>query len=192
MSGQNPSTLRLKGERGCKLLRFIHHPRPLGTLQDYAIILVVTEYFAAHYAEPITIPHLSHQLGISLLHIETAFDSCKGKTTSQALLEYRLNRLCDRMAKDPSHEIGAQIEACGLTSFLGTNTEFIEQFGIDLVEYHQQCFLAEAERLKRQDAQHNNPMEEGLLPEPNANRLLTRFHQYEAPLRTAQSITPEG
>jgi hypothetical protein len=35
-------------------------------------------------------------------------------------------------------------------------------------------------------------MEGGLRPEPNANRLLTRFHQYEAPLRPAQSITPEG
>ena len=102
---------------------------------------------------------MSKQLGISILHIETAFDLYKGKTANQALLEYRLNRLCDLMSKDPSQEISKQINDCGLgaevdprvASFEETNLQFIACFGIDLIEYHQQCFLAKAARMQGQD-----------------------------------------
>lgn len=92
------------------------------------------------------------------------------------------------MAKDPAGEIGEQIEACGLSSFQGTNTEFVDQFGIGLIEYHRQCFLAAVDRLKRQATHHVNLIAEELLPEPTTNRLLTRFHQNEAPLLSGQSI----
>ncbi|MEY3749735.1 MAG: hypothetical protein RLZZ11_873 [Cyanobacteriota bacterium] len=176
------SAFRLETKRGIELTLPIHSHHPLGQLDSHAIVLAVTEYFAAHYPEIITIPHLSHQLGISLLHIETAFDSYKGKTTIQALLEYRLNRLCDRMAKEPSSEIRLQIQDCGLESFLRTNTDFIEQFGIDILEYHQQCFLAAADRLLHQSAPQTTAIEDDQILEPKSNRLLTRFHQYESPL----------
>jgi len=173
---------RLETKRGIELIHPIHSLHPLGQLDSHAIVLVVTEYFAAHYPEIITIPHLSHQLGISLLHIETAFDSYKGKTTVQALLEYRLNRLCDRMAKEPSSEIRLQIQDCGLESFLRTNTDFIEQFGIDILEYHQQCFRAAADRLQHQSTPHIPAIDDDQILEPRSNRLLTRFHQYESPV----------
>ena len=62
----------------------------------------VLHYFSQSHQEPITVPSLSRQPGISLFHIETAFDVDKGKTnTHQALLDYRLNRLCDLVFKDP-------------------------------------------------------------------------------------------
>lgn len=129
---------------------------------------------------------MSRQLGISILHIETAFDLYKGKTANQALLEYRLNRLCDLMSKDPSQEIGEQIKHCGLSakispwvaSFTETNLQFIDCFGIDLIEYHQQCFLAQAARLQTQNTSSNNENDEDerIGSPPRENLLMTRFH----------------
>jgi hypothetical protein len=131
---------------------------------------------------------LSKQLGISILHIETAFDLYKGKTANQALLEYRLNRLCDLMSKDPSQEIGEQIKDCGLSakvspwvaSFAETNVQFIACFGIDLIEYHQQCFLAKAARLQSQNhsasAADDDNGEERVGSPPRETLLMTRFH----------------
>jgi hypothetical protein len=79
---------------------------------------------------------MSSNTGISLVRIETAFDTYKGKTAMQALLEYRLNRLCDLMAENPSGEIHSQIQWCGLEEFANTNDAFIAHFGIDIVEFH--------------------------------------------------------
>ena len=143
------------------------------------------QYFSEHYHEPFTIPDLSRQLGIALLHIETAFDRCKGKTTNQALLAYRLNRLCDQMGHDPSADINTQISQCGLNaeanhalaSFSQTNHQFINCFGIDLIEYHQQCFLAEAARQQHQDSQYEQQPDEVVADTPHINLLLTRFHR---------------
>lgn len=147
-------------------------------------MLAVLHYFSEHYPEPITIPELSRQLSISLVHIETAFDVHKGITANHALLEYRLNRLCDLMHRDPSCEVSIQINQCGLGSgpnttladFHRTNHQFIASFGIDLIAYHQQCFLAQAARLQR-DRNHKNTVADALVGSlSRENRLLTRFH----------------
>ena len=127
---------------------------------------------------------MSRLLGISLLHIETAFDLYKGKTATQALLEYRLNRLSDLIGRNPSQEIGEQIRCCGLSSefspglasFTETNEQFFECFGIDLIEYHQQCFLATADRLRSQSNSASNENDELVGSSPRVNLLLTRFH----------------
>lgn len=171
--------------REAQLLRIAdhsHQAHPLDRYEQHKIILAVTQYFSEHYQEPIAIPGLGKQLGISLLHIETAFDVHKGKTANQALLEYRLNRLCDQMGKDPSQDINTQISQCGLGSnenhplacFAQTNHHFIACFGIDLIEYHQQCFLAAAARLQRTPPDSDDDLH-GI--EPGDNRLLTRFHR---------------
>ena len=142
-------------------------------------------YFSEHYHEPFTIPELSRHVGISLLHIETAFDRCKGKTTNQALLDYRLNRLCDQMGHDPSADINVQICRCGLNAeanhalaaFAQTNHQFITCFGIDLIEYHQQCFLAEAARVQRLGSHDQGHGDDVMAGSPAINLLLTRFHR---------------
>ena len=129
---------------------------------------------------------LSRHLRISVLHIETAFDRYKGKTANQALLEYRLNRLCDLMSKDPSQDIGDQIKHCGLSpkikpwmaSFTETNLQFIDCFGIDLIEYHQQCHLAQAVRLQTEhnSTNHVDDDEDARIGSPpRENLLMTRF-----------------
>lgn len=128
---------------------------------------------------------MSRQLGISLIHIETAFDIYKGKTTHQALLEYRLNRLCDLMFKDPSEEIGSQIDQCGLASglnsglaaFQRTNRQFTACFGIDLIGYHQQCFVAEATRLQHETGTIKETSLDVVGSDTQENVLLTRFHR---------------
>ena len=98
------------------MLTVDHRPHPLDAYEGHKILIAVHRYFAEHYRNPIVIPEISQSLGISLIHIETAFDLHKGLTATQALLEYRLNRLCDHMHRDPSEEIGVQIDRCGLGS----------------------------------------------------------------------------
>lgn len=163
----------------------VHRPRPLDAFDEHSILVAVLHYFSVHYRDPITIPALSKQLGISLLHIELAFDLHKGSTANQALLEYRLNRLCDLMHRDPAAEIGVQISQCGLGSsdnavlsdFQRTNHQFIASFGIDLVAYHQQCCLAQIARLQRHRTEADQQEEEQIGGSTQSNRLLTRFHQ---------------
>lgn len=159
--------------------------RPLDAFNEHRIILAVLHYFSERYREPITIPGLSRQLGISLVHIETAFDIHKGKTTNQALLEYRLNRLCDQMFRNPSEEIGTQINQCGLAAglssglaaFQRTNRQFIACFGIDLVGYHQQCFVAEATRQRRKSSCGSPSSQDVVGSNPQETMLMTRFHR---------------
>jgi AraC-like DNA-binding protein len=163
----------------------VHRPRPLDAFDEHSILVAVFHYFSIHYREPITIPALSKQLGISLLHIEIAFDLYKGSTANQALLEYRLNRLCDLMHRDPAAEISVQISQCGLGSaenavladFQRTNQQFMASFGISLVAYHQQCCLAQVARLQRHRTEVDQQDEEQIGGSTQSNRLLTRFHQ---------------
>jgi AraC-like DNA-binding protein len=164
-----------------ELLNVNHHPHPLDTYEGNKIVLAVHHYFAEHYPDPIAIPDVSQNLRISLVHIETAFDRHKGLTATQALLEYRLNRLCDQMHRDPSEDIAAQINNCGLgsglTAFGRTDRQFIACFGIDLIAYHQQCFLAAASRLEQQDDRVGTRNDELVGAVPRENRLMTRFPQ---------------
>jgi len=173
-----------------QLLHLTHQAHPLETFEQQRIVLAVIHFFSKHYHEPITIPDLSRPLGISLLHIETAFDLYKGKTAHQSLLEYRLNRLCDLIGSDPSQEIEQQISHCGLRSTPGSNESafsetderFVACFGIGLVEYHQQCSLATAARLKRQSGYDSPSDDERLGENPQAGKLQTRFHDHPRPV----------
>lgn len=162
-----------------------YQAHPLDHFESHRIVLGVIHYFSEHYRQDFTIPRLSCDIGISLIHVETAFDLYKGKTASQALLDYRLSRLCDWMSREPGEEISAQLKKCGLglelnsdvEAFQITNEQFIQSFGIDLVQYHQQCCLAEMARLQRNRKQ-GAPFIERLEGQPSpANQLLTRFHQ---------------
>ncbi|NDD46528.1 MAG: hypothetical protein EBZ24_14385 [Synechococcaceae bacterium WB9_4xB_025] len=58
-----------------------------------------------------------------------------------------------------------------------TNEHFIQNFGIDLVEYHQQCCLAEIARLQRDQERGARSIDQLEVVPPSANQLLTRFHR---------------
>jgi hypothetical protein len=119
---------------------------------------------------------MAEQLQIPLEDIEYAFDAYKRKTTAKALLEYRLNRLCDKMSKNPAEEISLQITRCGLADFKGTNAEFESCFGIDIVEYHKQCFLAAASRIIK-DGSKDSTEEEFVCDTTEMILRQTRFHR---------------
>jgi AraC-like DNA-binding protein len=162
-----------------------YQAHPINSFEGHRILLSVVHYFSEHYSHSFTIPRLSRDLGVSLIHIETAFDRYKGKAASQALLDYRLSRLCDLMSREPAYEIGGQLKQCGLAlevssdfeAFRRTNEQFITCFGIDLIEYHQQCCLAEIARLQRNEDQRSQVIEPLVGVTAHGNQLLTRFHQ---------------
>jgi AraC-like DNA-binding protein len=168
---------RIRGERQAMPLSLIYQAHPIEQLDRHKIVLEVVKYFSDHYPESFTIPSMSKDLGISLIHVETAFDNYKGKTACRALLEYRLNRLCDHMAKDPSNEIHRQIQECGLSAFEETNLEFDDQFGIDLVEFHKQCFLAAALRMHCEYRMNEEVREELFDDQSKSDLKATRFHR---------------
>jgi transcriptional regulator GlxA family with amidase domain len=158
-------------------LSLIYKPHPLDQLDEHKIVLAVIKHFSEHYPEPFSIPEMAKDIGISLIHIEAAFDDYKGKSANQALLEYRLNRLCDHMTEDPSQEIHMQIDACGLASFAKTNIDFTEQFGIDLVEFHKQCFIAALAR-KQYERDTKAWAEDNLVgAQSTSDYKETRFHR---------------
>jgi transcriptional regulator GlxA family with amidase domain len=158
-------------------LSLIYRAHPLDQLDEHRVVLTVIKHFSEHYSESFSIPSMAKDLGISLIHIEAAFDDYKGKSANQALLEYRLNRLCDRMTKDPSQEIHRQLNECGLASFAKTNIQFLEQFGIDLVEFHQQCFLAAVARRQCERVIRGEENDE-LVGAPSTSEYReTRFHR---------------
>ena len=173
-----------KGRAGLELLR-AYTAQPLDRFEGHRIILEVIQYFSEHYSQALTIHQLSRNLGISLIHIETAFDLYKGKKAHLALLDYRLSRLYDLMSREPSEAIGQLLGRCGLhrvgssqlAAFPRTNAAFVACFGIDLVEFHQQCCLAELARLQRQQASGSDDPSALVGSAARENVLLTRFHR---------------
>jgi transcriptional regulator GlxA family with amidase domain len=145
-------------------------------LEQCEVVLEVTKYFSSNYSSAIHIPEMADKIQIPLEEIEYAFDAYKRKTAAQALLNYRLNRLCDRMSENPSEEINEQMTRCGLVDFQSTSTAFESCFGIDIVEYHKQCFLAAASKIAK--SQNKEIAEEELIDDATKTTLKqTRFHQ---------------
>lgn len=100
-----------------------YQAHPLDHYESHRIVLGVIHYFSENYPQDFTIPRLSRDIGVSLIHIETAFDQHKRKTANQALLEYRLSRLCDLMSREPSKAISDQLKQCGLGLALTSDFE---------------------------------------------------------------------
>jgi hypothetical protein len=77
-------------------------PHSFDAFQQNSVAFAVIQHFSEHYRKLIVIIGISLLLGISLLHIETAFALSRGATVHQALLEYRLKCLYDLIGLDPS------------------------------------------------------------------------------------------
>jgi transcriptional regulator GlxA family with amidase domain len=150
--------------------------RTLCRFEQCDIVLLATKYFSSNFACAISIPKMADHLQISLEDIEYAFDAYKRKTAAQALLEYRLNRLCDQMYDNPEEEISPQMTRCGLVDFKSTNTAFESCFGIDIVEYHKQCLHAAALRIIK-DANQHSYGEEFVCDTTDMISKQTRFHR---------------
>ena len=104
------------------------------------------DYFARWYGSPIDIPTMASNLGVSLETLEASFERFRGRTTHEALIQFRLNRLCDAISADPTGLLTAQAEACGFPSVHQANRAFLANYCQDLVHYRNQCLRAAAWR----------------------------------------------
>ena len=84
-----------------------------GKEQAVAVVSRAIDYFARWYASPIDIPAMAGSLGVSLETLEGSFERFRGRTTHEALIQFRLNRLCDAISANPGGLLTAQAEACG-------------------------------------------------------------------------------
>ncbi|MFM2080624.1 MAG: hypothetical protein RLZZ219_1306 [Cyanobacteriota bacterium] len=118
-------------------------------LDRAAVVTRAIDYFARWYATPVEIPAMAASLGVSLETLEASFDLYRGRTTYEALLQYRLNRLCDAISSDPCGLLTAQAEACGFRSVHQANRAFIANYCQDLVQFRNQCLQVSAWRASR-------------------------------------------
>jgi AraC-like DNA-binding protein len=152
-------------------------PHPLHRLEQYQVVLEVVRYFSKHYSEAICIPVMADHLFIPLEQIEFSFDRHRRTTATQALLEYRLNRLCDQMSEDPAGAISKQVRSCGLGSPGHTNAAFEKYFGIDIIDYHKQCFLAAAVRCQERSGGRDCVGDDWVSDLSISNTKETKFHR---------------
>jgi transcriptional regulator GlxA family with amidase domain len=117
-----------------------------GQEQAVAVVSRAIDYFARWYASPIDIPSMACSLGVSLDTLEGSFARFRGRTTHEALIQFRLNRLCDAISADPGGLLTAQAEACGFPSVHQANRAFLANYCQDLVQYRNQCLRAAAWR----------------------------------------------
>jgi transcriptional regulator GlxA family with amidase domain len=123
---------------------------PADQEQAVAVVSRAIDYFARWYASPIDIPGMANSLGVSLETLETSFERFRGRTTHQALVQFRLNRLCDAISADPAGLLTAQAEACGFPSVHQANRAFLANYCQDLVHFRNQCLRASAWRAAHQ------------------------------------------
>lgn len=111
-----------------------------------AVVSRAIDYFARWYASPIDIPSMAGHLGVSLELLEGSFERFRGRTTHEALIQFRLNRLCDAISADPTGHLTAQAVACGFPSVHQANRAFLANYCQHLVHYRNQCLRAAAWR----------------------------------------------
>jgi len=118
--------------------------------QAVAVVSQAIDYFARWYASPIHIPTMAASLGVSLETLEASFERFRGRTTHEALIQFRLNRLCDAINADPEGLLTAQAKACGFPSVHQANRAFLANYCQDLVQFRNQCLRAAAWRAGHQ------------------------------------------
>ena len=121
-----------------------------GKEQAVAVVSRAIDYFARWYASPINIPAMAGSLGVSLETLEGSFERFRGRTTHEALIQFRLNRLCDAISADPAGLLTAQAEACGFPSVHQANRAFLANYCQDLVQFRNQCIRAAGWRAEHQ------------------------------------------
>ena len=114
--------------------------------QAAAVVTRAIDYFARWYPSPIDIPAMASSLGVSLEILEASFDHYRGRTPHEALIQFRLNRLCDAISADPCGLLTAQAEACGFGSVHQANRAFVANYCQDLVQFRNQCLQVAAWR----------------------------------------------
>jgi transcriptional regulator GlxA family with amidase domain len=137
-------------EQGESVMRVQAVATPAGQEQAVAVVSRAIDYFARWYAAPIHIPTMAASLGVSLEILEASFERFRGRTTHEALVQFRLNRLCDAISAEPDGLLTAQAEACGFASVHQANRAFLANYCQDLVQFRNQCLRAAAWRAARQ------------------------------------------
>jgi len=106
-------------------------------------------FFALHFRQPLPMAELARGLGVSEQRLSRCFDCARGITPSEALLEFRLNRLFQTFREQPSQRLRRSIQACGLGQTAHIVQLFEDSFGIALVPFLLTCRRAQEDRAFR-------------------------------------------
>jgi AraC-like DNA-binding protein len=120
------------------------------TLSDCLLLVgEALRFFALHFRQPLPIEELARGVGVSEQRLTRCFDCARGITPSQALLEFRLNRLFQTFREQPSQRLRRSIQDCGLGQTAHIVQLFEDSFGIALIPFLLTCRRAQADRAFR-------------------------------------------
>jgi transcriptional regulator GlxA family with amidase domain len=88
-----------------------------------------------HYHEKVDISEVAEGLQLAEGDIDALFRQFKGKSAADALLQYKLNGLCDRLGSDMERPIEELMIECGLTPNDRIYIIFETHFGMSIHEY---------------------------------------------------------
>ncbi len=104
------------------------------------------DFFCLHFRQPLPLAELAWGLGVSERRLLFCFDRARGMTPSQALLEFRLNRLFLTIRDYPDQSLRRSIRECGL-GHTGHIIELFEtSFGIAMTLFLLTCRRAQEDR----------------------------------------------
>lgn len=132
-----------------RLTPWRHRPIPIDRNQQLDVVDRAGRYFALHFSEEITPEGLARSIGVSAEWLDLCFDNCRGKTPFQALQHFRLSRLFEGIAQQPTSTLQQQVHSCGLASVMAANRLFEELFGIGLAPFRRICRRAAADQHRR-------------------------------------------
>ncbi len=111
---------------------------PENHIHQQNTLLKVANYLSQHYREQTNITQISEIIQVAEEEIDALFRRYKGKSAADALLQYKLNGLCDRLGENLSKPIEELMIECGLNPSNDSYAAFKKYFGISIHEYRQQ------------------------------------------------------
>lgn len=118
------------------LRQSVSHPTSDPCQQD--ALLKVTGFLSRHCHEKTDLSQVADGVHLSEEDVDALFRRFKGKSAADALLEYKLNGLCNRLGSDLESPIETLMEECGLNPGADSCAAFERSFGITVQEYRRQ------------------------------------------------------
>jgi transcriptional regulator GlxA family with amidase domain len=91
-----------------------------------------------HYHEKANVFEVAEGLQLAEEDIDALFRQFKGQSAADALLQYKLNGLCDRLGSDMERPIEELMIECGLAPSGRIYAIFEAHFGMSIHEYRRQ------------------------------------------------------
>ena len=111
-----------------------------GGADESAFSATLKEIFEEHFAnEALDIPLLARLMHLSERSLYRKTKEAFGKSPAQALLDFRMGKVCLFMQKDPNRAIAQVAKEVGITNYGSFSSAFSERYGMLPREFQKKC-----------------------------------------------------